>query len=520
MGWNSPSTKSISGLQRKQIGYGAPVSINPGTAGRPYMDGWDVRRAYEEGMRRVVWVYRAIDVIASNQAKLPIVLRKNNDPNGEIVKGEHQLLTILNSRANIGESAFVFRYRITAQLMLSTRGVFIEKIRGRGGQIIALNILPPEFTAPIPDPKTFVSGYEVWIPGGNRVVLKPDDVLWIRNPHPLDPYRSLTPMESAGMAIDIENLAKAYNRNFLINDGRPGLLLIANGEVDEDDRHELEARFRGGPTRAGNTTVLGIEGGMTAIDMAANMRDASYVQMRELTKDEILAAFGVPETLLASVGDKTFANASEEVRVFWLERMDPHLELLTQEFDLLEPKYYVSFFTDEVPIKVLIKQEKYRFQLEEFKAGVISANEYRLATERKEAPADLADSLLQNPNLAPIANTKKKMELPAAEAPGAPPGAPGAPLGAPGAPPAELPPGQEIPAETPAEPQPAIEAALAEGSVETKIGKTQGTIAAVLGEADWLDRLDDELKNPNSEFVSVKPSTSAEIISSKSRIEA
>ena len=45
---------------------------------------------------------------------------------------------------------------------------------------------------------------------------------------------------------------------------------------------------------------------------------------------------------------------------------------------------------------------------QEFQSGLISANEYRTGSSRKEVDADLADSLLQNPNLIPIANTKKK----------------------------------------------------------------------------------------------------------------
>lgn len=501
MAWNRPSNKSLSQPQQKAIGYGAPVSINPGTAGRPYVDGWDVRRAYQEGMQRVVWVYRAIDVIASNQAKLPIVLRRNNDPEGELYKGQHELLDILNSRANIGEDSFAFRYRVSSQLLISTRGVFIEKIRGRDGRLLALNILPPEYTAPIPDPRTFVAGYEVWMPGGNRVVLKPDDVLWIRRPHPLDPYKSLTPMESAGVAIDIENLAKTYNRNFLINDGRPGLLLIANGEVDIDDRHELEARFRGGPHRAGQVTVLGIENGMTAIDMAANPREAAYVQMRDITKAEILAAFGVPEPLIGNAADRTFSNAGEEIRVFWLETMDPHLVLLSKAFDSLEDKLYVDFNTDDVPIMVLIKQEKLRFKMEEVAAGLASVNEYREAAEKKAVQSDLADSLLMNPNLTPIGNTKKKMELAPApidvQGTELPPGSAGA-----------LPPGQP-PAATPAgEPQPDIEAALARAPFERKeIGFGAGTIAAHNGDLDWIEKLEAELSNPNSKFIKVEESS-------------
>jgi hypothetical protein len=76
--------------------------------------------------------------------------------------------------------------------------------------------------------------------------------------------------------------------------------------------------------------------------------------------------------------------------------------------------------------------------MDEFQNGLISSNEYRIASGRKDVESDLADSLLMNPNLTPIANTKKKMEeAPQAQMGGAPPGAmPGMPPGIPaGAPP-------------------------------------------------------------------------------------
>ena len=186
---------------------GAPVAFDAARAGKPYKDGWDIERAYREGMQRVTWVFRCIDAIAGNQARLPVILRKDNDQRGELTKDNKPLLEIFNSKSNEGENSFAFRYRVSAQLLMSTRGVFIEKVRGRDGRIIALQILPPQHTAPIPDPKKFISGYEVDMRNGTKFTLKPDDVCWIRRPHPLDPYLSMTPMESAGIAIELENLA-------------------------------------------------------------------------------------------------------------------------------------------------------------------------------------------------------------------------------------------------------------------------------------------------------------------------
>ena len=451
MAWNSPKNKDFSNLDIKSlIGPGAPVAQNIGFAGKSYKDSWDIERAYREGMQRVTWVSRCIDVIAGNQARLPIILRKDNSPDGQILSsskmGKSTLLEVLNTKSNIGENAFIFRYRLSAQLLLGTRGVFIEKVRGRDGGIIGLNLLPPQSTAPIPDPKKFVSGYEVTLPQGKTTILKPEDVVWVRRPHPLDPYLSMTPMEAAGVAIEIENFAKLYNRNFLMNDGRPGGLLVVRGMLDEEDKEELRNRFRGNLSRAGQTTVLAADDGAEYVDVGASPRDAAYIQMRQITKEEILAAFGVPESVIGNASGRTFSNAAEEIRVFWTETMLPHLEPIARSMDELDDINYVDFDTSEVPVLMLYKQERERYLSDEFSRGLISLNEYRLGSGRKDVESDLADSLLMNPNLTPIGNTKKKMEAPPMMAGGPPQGAvPGMggeamPPGMPGMPSPEAPP--------------------------------------------------------------------------------
>jgi len=438
MAWNKTDNKALfnNGAKAAVIPSGAPISVTPGFAGKGYKDPWDIERAYREGMQKVTWVSRCIDAIAGNQSRLPVILRKDNSPDGEIVKkkrGTSTVLDLLNTKSNQGENSFIFRYRMSSQLLLGTRGAFIEKVRGRDGGIIALNLLPPQHTAPIPDPKTFVAGYEVTMPNGDKIKMKADDVIWIRRPHPIDPYLSMTPMESAGIAIEIENLAKMYNRNFLLNDGRPGGLLVLRGEIDDDDKEELRSRFRGNIGRVGAVGVISSDDGVDYVDTSSNPRDAAYIQMRQITKEEILASFGVPESVLGNASGRTFSNAAEEVSVFWNETMSPHLEIIARALDELDEEHYIDFDTSSVPYLIITKQERERYLLQEMQSGLISVNEYRNGTGRKEVEADLADSLLMNPNLTPIANTKKPMETPQ---PGGMPGIPGMSpgTGMPGAP--------------------------------------------------------------------------------------
>lgn len=490
MAWNSRLTKSLgrNDAQKAALGPGAPVSLHPATAGRPYRDSWDIERAYREGLQKVVWVSRCIDVIAGNQARLPVVLRKDNKPDGEILNRRHRILDLLNTKTNIGENSFAFRYRLSSQLLMSTRGAFIEKVLGRNGEVIALNLLPPQYTSPIPDPKKFVSSFQVDLPNGEKYLIPAERVIWVRKPHPLDPYLSLTPMESAGIAIEIENLSRVYNRNFLLNDGRPGGLLVVRGDMDPDDVAELKSRFRGNMSMAGSTTVIASQDGADYVDTGASPRDAAYIEMRQITKEEILASFGVPESVIGNASGRTFSNASEELRVFWMETMLPHLEPLARALDELDDNYYIDFDTSSVPILIISKQERARYLMEEHGNGLISANEYREGTGRNRLESEIADQLLSNPNLVPIANTEKPFSIeeqaPIAEAgavpgpeaaPGMAPGEPGAPMGAPveGAPAQGAAPAggeeSEVAPQTAIEPVPEGQLSVSISDIQTKI---------------------------------------------------
>jgi HK97 family phage portal protein len=482
MAWNAPSNKAINLGDAKAQPYGAPVTTNSAlNPGRGYHDGWDIERAYRDGLKKVTWLFRAIDAIAGNQARLNVRVRGKNSPVGPIVD-DHELLNLFNSISNPGENSFIFRYRLSAQLLMSTRGAFVEIIRQRDGKPIALHLLPPQHTSPIPDKKTFIAGYEVRVPGLNPSVLKPQDVLWFRHPHPLDPYLSMTPMEAAGVAIEIENLSKFYNRNFLINDGRPGGLIVVKGDMDEDDKEELRSRFRGNIGRAGSVSIIASEEGADYIDTGATPRDAAYTEMRQITKEEILAAFGVPESVIGNASGRTFSNASEELRVFWMETMGPHLEMLARGFDPLDDQHWFEFDTTNVPILILAKQEREQYLLTEFNSGLITANEYREGTGRGPVSADLADSMLANPNLAPIGNTTRDMPYVAPPEAGAPPGAGGPP------PTGEAPPeAGAMPEAPPATESAPPEATTAEGEITGQASASpQGILVKQLSdEDDW-----------------------------------
>lgn len=369
----------------------------------PYKDDWDVERGITKGLDRVTWVYKSVFAIASNAARLPIVLRKGSARSSEVIN-DAPILNLLNKKPNVGQDAFTFRFMLSSQILLSKRGAFIEKIYNRVGDVVGLVLLPPQFTAPIPDEDKFVSGYVVNYGSGKTRTLPAEDVIWIRIPHPIDPYRGQTPLESAGLAIEFDYYSRVYNRNFVINDNRPGGILVVGGDIDDEQSDEIRRRFAGSTGSniggAGRLTVMAADTAQY-IDTTVSQRDAQYTEARIQNKDEILIAFGVPESVIGNASERTFANADVELDVFWRETMLPHITLLEAAFNTLDDDDLTYFSYDLSSVAILSRDDRERssFHLEELRQGAISIDEYRMLTGRE--PVGI-DELLIPTNLSPV----------------------------------------------------------------------------------------------------------------------
>lgn len=392
MRWN-PTTSSKSLSTKAGTVYNGSAAVRRGTVA--YRQEWDADRAVNEALDRVTWVFRCVDAIASNAARQEVIVREGNPWDGEIIDSEQALYRIFNSKANNGESAIAFRYRLSAQLLLSRKGAFVQIVRSNRGEVLALYLLPPERMEPIKDEDDLVSGWKLSTTTNENGVVRTreqtfsaDEVVWLRRPDPFDPYGALTPLKAAGLAIETDWLAKMYNRNFLLNDGRPGGMVVIKGDMMEEDKEELRARFSGGVARAGRISVIASEDGADFVDTAVTPRDAQYTESRQSTKDEILLAFGVPESVMANASGRTFDNAEVERLVFWQETMLPHLDLITRPMDDLDQNddHFLSINLARVDVLQRMEMKRREFLLREMDAGATNISEYREATGREVIP--------------------------------------------------------------------------------------------------------------------------------------
>ncbi|MEO1142604.1 MAG: phage portal protein, partial [Pseudomonadota bacterium] len=155
--------------------------------------------------------------------------------------------------------------------------------------------------------------------------------------HPLDDHYGFAPIEAAQMALDIHNIASAWNKALLDNAARPsGALVYQGGEgnltEEQFDRlkQELEESFQGA-RNAGRPLLL--EGGLDWKAMSMSPRDMDFFEVRNAAAREIALAFGVPPQLLGIPGDNTYSNYQEANRAFWRQTVLPLLRRTAQSFE-------------------------------------------------------------------------------------------------------------------------------------------------------------------------------------------
>lgn len=313
--------------------------------GQPYTVDWDTDRSVREGYAWNPWVFRCIEFIAANERARRIVLRQEDPDTGPIMepgqldREQTKLLRRLNRRANEWEIAQIWRHRLIAQFLLSSRGVFVEAVRARGGGIHSVYLLDPDRVVPVPgrrktnpqDPNelgvvTPIETFRVTTAVANGAPIwdyrppfdpdaspeqQPSGIVWIRSPHPTIFERGMSPMEAAGLSVDLDRYARLYNRRFMTEDGRPGGIAAVKGPIEDAYAQMLENRFNGGPDVSGARTLVIEADEVSWVDTSGNPRDTQWADTMDRTKREICVAFGLPESVVSDASGQCVDDETE-----------------------------------------------------------------------------------------------------------------------------------------------------------------------------------------------------------------
>lgn len=195
---------------------------------------------------------------------------------------------------------------------------------GRGGAGVPLEMWPvrPDRLEPVPHPQKYLSGWIYTGPDGETIPLAVGQVMMLRRPNPLDPYRGMGPVQTLLTDIDASKYSAEWNRNFFKNSAEPGGIVEVPTRLSDDEFDELRARWQEQHQGVANAHRVAILEQAKWVDRKFTMRDMQFRELRDVPRELIREAFGFPKPLLGTVDDVNRANSESAEAIFgsWLIR--------------------------------------------------------------------------------------------------------------------------------------------------------------------------------------------------------
>lgn len=225
-------------------------------------------------------------------------------------------------------------------------------VRNASGIPVELQVIRPDRMSPIPHPTEFISGYKYRI-GSETIHLEKDDVIYTRQPNPLDSYRGIGVVQSMMVDIGAERMAAEWMHNFFRNSAEPGGIIEFPNGIQDADFERLVNRWRYQHQGVANSSRVAILERGHWVSNKLTQRDMQFKELREFERNQILGAFGMPLPIMGITESVNRANAeaAELMYTRWVIR--PRLIRLrsalnekllkiypdgeTLEFDFIDP---------------------------------------------------------------------------------------------------------------------------------------------------------------------------------------
>jgi HK97 family phage portal protein len=264
--------------------------------------------------------------------------------------------------------------------LLMHGNAYIEMLAGPDGAPCELYALRPERVKVEADARGWPVAF-VYKAGGAATRLPADNVIHIRQIHPLDDHYGLGCLSAASGAIAIHNAADKWNKALLDNAARPsGALVYDAAEAMSGDQYdrlkaELTASFAG----AGNAgRPLLLEGGLKWQALSLSPADMDFVGLKAAAAREIALAFGVPPMLLGLPGDATYANYREANKALWRLAILPiGTKILNAIAEGLRPWFAGSALSIDLDQVTALSEDRERLWAQVTAADFLNAEEKR-----------------------------------------------------------------------------------------------------------------------------------------------
>ncbi len=339
--------------------------------------------------QQVVWVYRAVNVLAEQVANIPF--RFSIDRPGDERVIEDGPLHEFYSRPH--PQIDRFQYWELRVIWLMLRGecfrvpIFDDPANPQpsvpsdphsafraphSGLRSVLILDPAHFQHIIQDHQLvgwLYTGLGPDTPLENRLFL-PEEVWFEKLPDPFSLWRGLAPLQAAALACKTDYAAGAFMKGLMENNGDVGVIVRTQQALGPEQREQILGALRERKRKAGTPDrPMLLADGAEIVQPTLSSTDLQFLDNRKFSRGEICAAFGVPEEIVTTT-DTAKYNVMAGARLNFIEnRVLPLCRRLeateAATVKALDSRAVGWFDTDSLPLL----QQARRDRLKTAKAG-------------------------------------------------------------------------------------------------------------------------------------------------------
>ena len=235
----------------------------------------------------------------------------------------------------------------------------------------------PDRMRPIPHPTDYISGYIYQI-GNEKIFLDVDDVIFIRRPSPLDPYRGIGPIGSIMFDLGSEKAAAQFTANFFRNSAIPGGIIETDESMSDADFAKLQERWRTQHQGVQNAWRVSILEKAHWKERMFNQREMQLDLLRKQGRDIIFGAYGVHGAMMGVSENINRANAEAAEVVFARWTVKPLLRRIESAINGHLIKQFDQSLTLHFKDPVPANREFDRIEaIDGYRAEILTKNEAR-----------------------------------------------------------------------------------------------------------------------------------------------
>lgn len=251
---------------------------------------------------------------------------------------------------------------------------------------IELWLFPSQYMQIVPSKTDFISGY-LYRNGTQQIPFTTEEIVHFKFSSPRNLYYGYSPLVAVSLSYQLNQSMQSYEKNLLDNQGVPSGIATITEPVSEDEFKRVQKLWNEqykGFKNAGKTIFL--SNGVKYDSLTIPPKDMSFVKGRNMTRDEILSAFGVPVSKVTT-DNVNLANAQIGEQQYARDTILPRLRKIEQMLNqsllsLYDDNIFVAFDNPVPDDKDFELREKTTY----YTSGILTLNETRELLGYEEVP--------------------------------------------------------------------------------------------------------------------------------------